>query len=49
MDTVLEAPRGLVIEELLHEIQAMSPRSVNTYTESELAGNHPLRHWKLNQ
>ena len=43
MDLVLEAPVGKTTHETLEMALAMTPRSVTTWPESDLAPDHPLR------
>ncbi len=47
MDAVLEAPPGITCEQVLEQIQAMPMKSANSFSLSELAVDHPLRHWRL--
>lgn len=43
MDIVVEAPRGSTCEQVLELVLAMPERSVSSWSESELALDHPLR------
>lgn len=43
MDLVLDVPIGSTAQEVLDRALAMAPRSIATWTESELAADHPLR------
>jgi hypothetical protein len=43
MDLVLEVPVGTTAHEVLEQALAMTPRSVTTWPESDLASDHPLR------
>lgn len=47
MDAVVEAPRGSTSEEILEATLAMPSRSPDSYSESELSADHPLRHWRV--
>jgi hypothetical protein len=43
MDLVLEAPVDSTTEQVLDEALAMPPRSLATWSEAEVAKDHPLR------
>lgn len=43
MDVVVEAPRGSTCEQVLELALAMPERSVDSWSESELSMDHPLR------
>lgn len=43
MDLVLEAPVGSTIEAVLEQALALPERTVDTWSPSELAMDHPLR------
>jgi hypothetical protein len=47
MDLVIDAPRGTTSAEIVDEALAMPRRAVETWSESELAKDHPLRRWTL--
>lgn len=47
MDLVVEAPRGSMAERVVDEALEMPLRPINTWSEAELANDHPLRHWRL--
>ena len=49
MDLVIDAPRGISSAEIVGEALAMPKRAVETWSESELAKDHPLRRWKLEE
>lgn len=49
MDLVLEAPRGSTSADVVDQALAMPQRAVETWSEAELAKDHPLRHWKLEE
>lgn len=49
MDLVVDAPRGTTSAEIVDEALAMPKRAVETWSESELAKDHPLRRWKLEE
>lgn len=49
MDLVVEAPRGATSMEVVDHALAMPTRSVDTWSEADLAKDHPLRHWKLEE
>lgn len=47
MDLVIDAPRGTSSAEIVDEALAMPGRGLDTWSESELAKDHPLRRWTL--
>jgi hypothetical protein len=47
MDAVLEAPTGASAAGVVAQALRMQPRASSTWSEHELAADHPLRHWKL--
>jgi len=49
MTLIVDAPRGSTPSGLVDQALAMPPRAVETWSEAELAKDHPLRHWKLEE
>jgi hypothetical protein len=49
MDLVVEAPQGATSIDVVNRALAMPTRSVDTWPEADLARDHPLRHWKLEE
>jgi hypothetical protein len=49
MDLVVEAPQDCTPVSVVEHALAMTPRAVDTWSESELALDHPLRRWKLEE
>jgi len=47
MDLIIEAPQGSSPNEIVEISLKMTPRDVNSYSEDELALDHELRYWKL--
>jgi hypothetical protein len=47
MDVVVEAPCDATAESVLAEALAMTVRNPASYSEAELALDHPLRHWHV--
>lgn len=43
MDVVVEAPKGSTCEKVLEQVLAMPERSVDSWSDSELSMDHPLR------
>ena len=49
MDLVLEAAQGITAAWVVDQALAMTPRSVETWSDAEISMDHPLRHWKLEE
>ena len=47
MDAILEAPHGATAAAVLEAVLNMSARSPSSYSEEELAVDHPLRNWRV--
>lgn len=43
MDVVVDAPAGSTCEQILEQVLAMPERSVDSWSDSELSMDHPLR------